>query len=449
MEEEKRARRKARGEKIAKKKHLTAKSREIIEQLLKERETIEGIGQRLGKSTSTISREIRKHAENSNQTAPYRIPNRCIHSRNCTKQFVCPETPCRSNRHRTHCSLCKYCNTVCPEYEERKCPKLAAPPYVCNGCPDTKKCVLIKKNYNHRTAQKEYKVLLSQARSGANISEAALKSLDEFVSPLIKKGQAIHHIVVSNPDQFNLCEKTLYRYVDARLIAARNYDLPRVIRMKPRKRNSLEHKVDKQCRIGRTYEDFQKYLAENPDTPIVEMDSVLGEIGGKVLLTFSFTNSFLLLAFIRDRNTSQSVIDVFEHLYDLLGKEDFSRLYPVILTDNGSEFSNPKALEFAPDGSRRTTIFYCDPRAAFQKPHVEVVHELIRRIVPKGRSFDDSSQADIDRMVNHINSYQRKKLNDRSAFQSFSFLYGQDILDRLGVTFISPNEIILLPALLK
>lgn len=51
-------------------------------------------------------------------------------------------------------------------------------------------------------------------------------------------------------------------------------------------------------------------------------------------------------------------------------------------------------------------------------------------------------------MMNHINSYSREKLNDKSPFESFSFFYGKDILDRLGAKAIPPNDIILLPSLL-
>ena len=106
-----------------------------------------------------------------------------------------------------------------------------------------------------------------------------------------------------------------------------------------------------------------------------EMDSVVSSGGGKVLLTLIFPDCSFMLAFLRDRNTSQSVIDIFNHLYGLLGPDDFKKLFPVILTDNGSEFSNPRALEFVPDGSRRTSIFYCNPYSACQKPLVENNHE--------------------------------------------------------------------------
>jgi IS30 family transposase len=77
------------------------------------------------------------------------------------------------------------------------------------------------------------------------------------------------------------------------------------------------------------------------------MDSVIGSKGGKCLLTIHFVETSLMLAFLRDANTSKSVTDIFEMLYDKLGKPLFKRLFPVILTDNGSEFSNPKAIEYS------------------------------------------------------------------------------------------------------
>lgn len=179
------------------------------------------------------------------------------------------------------------------------------------------------------------------------------------------------------------------------------------------------------------------------------MDTVIDRVGGKVLLTFFFRSCDLILAFVRDRNTSQSVIDVFDWLYSVLEPQTFCILFSVILTDNGSEFSNPKALEFDSEGLRRTHIFYCDPRASFQKPNVELNHEFIRKILPKGSSFDNLTQDAVNLIMSHINSYSRAKLNDRSPFDVFSFLYGEDILKKLGLRRIPSNEIILKPQLLK
>jgi len=180
-----------------------------------------------------------------------------------------------------------------------------------------------------------------------------------------------------------------------------------------------------------------------------QMDTVEGAKGGKVLLTIHFTNFQFMLAFLRDANTSQSVIDIFNGLEQMLSYEMFLTLFPVILTDNGSEFSNPLAIEFNNLGQQRTHVFYCDPSAPYQKGAVENNHEFIRRIIPKGKSFDAYTQDDINLMLSHINSYGRKKLNNQSPTLVFSFLHKDDILKKLGIGIIQPNDIILTPQLLK
>ena len=425
--------------------HLTEEDRLQIENRLKAGESISKIAKALGKSTSTISREIQNRSLESEKGATGRITNRCIHKLECKRRDLCPQFPCASPRHHEHCSFCGKCNKVCMDFEEEFCPRLKKPPYVCNGCKDEYKCVLHKRFYLHEHAQIDYENILSESRSGANISELELKAVDTFLSPLLENGQSPHNVMLAFPDRFTFCEKTLYRYIDANLLSARNYDLPRRPRLKVREAKSVEHKIDKKCRLGRTLDDYTIFREQHPDIPIVQMDSVIGTVGGKVLLTFCFETSYLLLAFIRDNNTSQSVIDVFDHLTDLLGLETFRRVFPVILTDNGSEFSNPQRLEFDLSGNRRTYIFYCDPYRSGQKGLVEVEHQMIRRFYPKGTSFDPLDQSDINRVLSHINSYKREKLNDKSPFDSFSFLYGRDILTKLGISLIPDCDIILKP----
>lgn len=430
---------------MTKNKHLTDEERLHIERLLKERVSIKQIAVKLGKSTSTISREIRAHAVFSDKSAPHRIPNRCTRRYDCNIRYLCEDKPDCTRI----CRSCRLCNNLCPDFEEDVCIKLSVQPYVCNGCTDERLCTLRKRYYLHNQAHKAYRETLVQSRTGANISEDELLLLNEFVSPLILKGQSVHHIVVNNRNEFRVSEKSIYRYVAGGLLRAKNIDMPRVCRLKPRKRKPVEHKIDSACRIGRTYTDFLEYINQSGGINSVEMDSVIGRIGGKVLVTFMFKSCDLMLAFIRDRNTAQSVIDIFNLMQKNLGVKRFRSLFPVILTDNGSEFSNPKALESDLKGSRRTRIFYCDPGASYQKPNVELNHEFIRKIVPKGRSFDAFNQDDINLMMSHINSYSREKLQDKTPIDVFEFLYGSNILSKLGIYKIPANEIILKPSLLK
>lgn len=167
----------------------------------------------------------------------------------------------------------------------------------------------------------EYMEIRSESRSGFNLTEEELQQLDSIISPLIKNGQSLHHILKNNPDTISCCLKTAYRYADNGLFQARNIDMPRKVRFRPRKKKSVPLKVDKACRNGRTFEDFKKYCKEHPSLPVVQIDSVEGVKGGAVLLTIHFVLPRLQLSFLRKANDSRSVIDIFNHLYEVLGEE--------------------------------------------------------------------------------------------------------------------------------
>ena len=429
---------------MAKNIHLVLDDRITIEVLLKERATFTQIAKELGKDPSTISKEVRRHL----QVVHKGKYNPCAKRIGCRKHG----TACRKCKHNTPfpCTRCGFidCYEQCDEFVELKCKKINKPPYVCNGCVDRHKCKLEKRLYIAKDAQRVYEATLTESRRGIAISPEELKRIDDIISPLIKQGQSIHMICVNNADDIMLDEKTIYNYIDAGLLSVCNIDLPRKVRYRTRPKKKPV-RVDKQCHLGRTYDDFESYMAANPDVPVVEIDTVEGRKGGKVLLTIYFGNSSLLLAFIRDNNTAKSVTEVFNLLYETLGHDTFTNLFQVILTDRGSEFTNPLAIEFNNEGKRRTRVFYCDPQCSNQKGGCEVAHEMIRRVLPKKTSFDNLTQEDINLMMSHINSYNRKKLNNQSAMQLFSFLNGGDVLGKIGIKSIPANEINITPLLLK
>lgn len=430
---------------MSSKEHLVLDDRKQIESSLNQNMSFTKIGKAIGKSTSTISREVKAHRIERNQTPYGRIPNRCKKSFSCAKRDIC--AVCDKKSH-PFCRTCSFCNQKCQEFDEAVCLKLIKAPFVCNGCQQVRSCSLKKYFYRAEKAQKSYEFLLSEARSGFNITEAEIKNLNDIMAEPIRQGQSINHVIMSNPDSISLSSRSIYSYTRAGLLNFKNWDLPRTIKMKPRKAKSTPLKVDKKCRINRTWSDYLRFKNEVCDFPPVEIDSVIGSRGGKTLLTIMFSSCHFMLAYLRDRNDSLSVIDSFNRLYSSLGKKIFSDLFPVIIADNGSEFSNPTAIEFAPDGSRRTHLFYCDPQAPFQKPRVEENHTLIRRILPKGSSFDSLSQTDIDLIMSHVNSYKRASLSGKSPFEVFSFLYGEQVLPLFPYKMIPPEDIILSPSLL-
>ena len=234
------------------------------------------------------------------------------------------------------------------------------------------------------------------------------------------------------------------------MLKVRNIDLTRKVRYRTTSTNKTSYKIDKDCLNNRKYDDYINFINKNPDINIVEMDTVEGVKGGKVLLTIHFVNCSFMLAFLRDHNDAQSVIDIFNSIENELKIDLFKKLFPVILTDNGSEFSNPLEIEFSDKtGEQRTKIFYCEPGRPDQKGSCEVNHEMIRRILPKGTSLDNLTQEDINKMMSHINSYKRKKLNNCSPLQLFRIMYGKDIAKQIGIVEIDFNNINLSENLLK
>ena len=133
----------------------------------------------------------------------------------------------------------------------------------------------------------------------------------------------------------------------------------------------------------------------------------------------------------------------------LLGLSLFKRLFPVILTDNGVEFKNPKALEHTNTGLPRTHIFFCDPQASWQKPQVENNHRLIRRILPKGTSFNKLNVPEVSLICCHINSVNREHLDNRTPFELMNSADERKLLSALNLSPIPPDEVILSPKLLK
>ena len=425
---------------------MTLSERKDIEILLKEGKSFREIGRNLGKDCTTISKEVRYHFVERKSGAWGQAYNACSLRIGCKKSLLCKNQNCKAKM----CSFCSICNDFCTSFIEEKCKKLYKPPYVCNGCENLRKCPLRKKLYISKNAQEEYEYIRSEARSGIAITESELSHLDQILTPLIKKGQSLHHICVNNADSIMYSEKTLYNYIDSGLIAACNIDLPRKVKYRPRKKPGLIHKVDRKCRIGRKYDDFKNFMEANNNPLVVQMDSVIGRKSGKVLLTLHFVKAEFMLAFLRDTNDSQSVLDVFDSLNELLEIDIFKKLFPVLLGDNGSEFSNPIAIECdRTTGEIRTNVFYCDPCASFQKGSAEKNHEEIRKVLPQGTSFDNLKQEDINIMMNHINSYSRQNLNDKTPYDTFKFLFGEETIKKLGSTLIPPNEICLKPRLLK
>ncbi len=165
-------------------------------------------------------------------------------------------------------------------------------------------------------------------------------------------------------------------------------------------------------------------------------------------MTLIFTKYDFMLLFLLETASQQCVEEVFDMLRNKLGLETFRKFFPVILTDNGSEFKDPLSIERSPFGSLCTNVFYCDRMAYWQKPHIERNHEFIRQVLPKGKSFDNLTQKDVTLLANHINSISRDSLDGMCPYDAAKAFMARKLPSVLGLKKIPADMVLMRPSLL-
>ena len=377
---------------MTKHKHLTLSDRNDIQLGLERGETFKAIGQSILKDPTTVSKEVKRNRQ--------------------VRESTCDNLPC---------------------------PLLDKAPFVCNGCPKRRQnCGYKKIFYLAKQAQKQYEQTLVEAREGTPLNSKTFWNMDKVISDGVKKGQHIYHILKTH--NLDVSSSTVYRHIRKGYLSIAPIDLARAVKFKERRKSKLPS-IPKEAKKGRSYEDFQNYLVLNQLDSWLEMDTVMGRMGGKVLLTFNLSFCNFIFARLLDNKTA---LEVTKHLYDIKNTlhqadKDFFQLFPVILTDNGGEFARVDDIEMDVRGEGK--LFFCDPNRSDQKGRIEKNHTLIRDILPKGTSFDNLTQEDINLVCSHVNSVKRAALNGKSAYELFAFTYGEEIPKLLGISKIPAEDV--------
>ena len=425
-------------------KHLTIEDRIYIQNELDKGTSFKDIARFLCKDPTTISKEVK-----ARRSSDWFHKGTFLNAKNfCTKRFRCKKTNACNKilLCGVKCASCPTCNQSCPDFQKECCSKLDRAPYVCNGC--SKKinhCTIAHKyTYNARFADRKYRECLKDSRSGIAMTRQELHKKDKIITPLIDQGQSPYQIVANHPE-LNLSVRSVYNYLDMGLLTARNVDLKRKVKFKPRKVHKSQIS-DRRVFNGRTYADFQQLHLES----FVEMDTVHSAVGSsKTLLTFFFTREKLFLAFLMNRNTEGSVRLVLDRLEKRFGTFDFLTLFEYILTDRGAEFGDPDSLETGVTGIQRTNIYYCDPMRSGQKGGIEQAHTMLRMILPKRTTFEFLTQWDVNLITSHINSTPRESLNGRTPYDVALEAFGEDVLKAFQLRRIDPDKVILTPKLIR
>ena len=392
---------------MAKHKHLTLSERYDIEKYLNQRFNFSEIGRLLNKSDRTIAYEIKKHIQKSTRN--------------------------------------KFNN-----YYLFPCEKLKHTPFLCNGCEDKAHCRKNKYFYYGKDANDTYKELLVSSRTGIDMKTNEFNDLNTIVKDeAANKGHSFAMIIRTHKNEISKTKRTLYNYLEKGYLDINNLDVPRKVRYKIRKKKQ-EVKIRKtKIREGRTYQDFIKYkndyfIEHYEEANIVQMDTVVGPNieNQSCILTLLFENSRFLMIFKLANKTMSEVDKVFDYLRSTLGLDLFSYLFQIILTDNGSEFFDVNHIENN-EAYPKTHLFFCDPMQSQQKGRIEVVHEYIRRYIPKGSSFNDISQDDLTFISNNINSIPRDKLRGMDAFKIQEFFTPDEFFTKLNFKEINSKDIII------
>ena len=392
--------------------HLTSEDRQEIMECLDKGMTFKAIARRVKKSSTTISREVKKRMD---------------------------VQPLSVNRSKADGS----------PINDKPCPLFLKAPFVCNPCKKRRgNCAYQKQLYIAKKAQAEYETMLRESREGIPLSKEEFWESDTIIANGINKGQHLYHIMESNDIAFSI--SSAYRHLHRGYLSISKIDMPRVVKFKARKHTSRDA-VPKALREGRTYSDFLAFVDGQGIKSWVEMDTVIGRPGGKVIMTFDFTFCNFMFGLLLDNKTAAEAalkIKAFKESLNAGGIR-FGDILPLILTDNGGEFSNTFAFTDGIDGTPESRLFFCDPYQSSQKPKVEKNHTMFRDIVPKGESFDRFTQETVNLIFSHVNAVKRKILNGKTPYGMFSFMFGENVASLLGIRLILAQEAIQSPLLLK
>ena len=426
-------------------KHLTAGERKRIEEMLDGEASPYEIARILGRTTSTITREIRKHVK----TIPAKSD--CYMYETCRITNLCYY--CRSGK----CKSCRThdCRKACKHYEKRTCGRIEKSPYVCNGCQDFYSCTLEKRVYRSGEAQKQYEALWKEKRIGYDLTEEQLSEIERLASPLLKAGHSPYAVIQELGSRLPCSAATLYRLVDDSVLSARNIDLQERVKRKPRKHRRINNKdayaIITAKKRGHLWSDYLFYL-NRAERPAVQLDCVEGtKEDHAVLLTLFWPVEHMQLYFIMDEQDAAHVVAQFDMIEESIGLDLFREMFPAILTDNGHEFTDIDGMERSCTcpGEKRTYIYFCEPNRSDEKGGCERNHRLLRKVIPKGTSLEPFRQRDMLLVTNHVNSYVRKSLGGIRPYDLAMETYPEEFFENLALEMIPSEKLNLTPGLIK
>jgi IS30 family transposase len=195
------------------------------------------------------------------------------------------------------------------------------------------------------------------------------------------------------------CTKTFYNWIDDGLVKVKNIDLLLKVRRKPK---SPRHK--RKGIFGRSIETRPVAVETREEFWHWEGDGIVGKGGKGQLISLVERKIGIGLLFNVGSRREHKIIEVLDNLEKQYGSY-FPKIFKSITFDNGLEFANSKAME----QGGRTTVYYAHPYSSFERGTNENWNGIVRRFIPKGRSFDILDETTLHRINHYINTLPRKR----------------------------------------
>lgn len=420
------------------KKHLTSTERFKILKYLSLGYNVPKIAKLLGYNKTSIYREIIINSVVENKRPR---PEYGHYLRNCKNALKC-ET-----------KKIKKCPKVCMKYLAKTCPLVTKPYEVCNFCDRKNECKYERLIYHPEIAHDTAKERFKNGKTNIKLNNDELEKFDGYVSQLVINGQSPEAIKsYSTTNEFPVCSRTLRNYIDKGLLTAKNIDLRRKVSLKVSNnynypRNYSHNPLKK---LDHLYDDYLHYMGNHPNEITFQCDTVFGKRDDKkCLLTIHADALHFQMYILLTNKTTARVNNAFQNIMSRLGKDRFSKVFKVLLSDNGTEFDNLTELEVDENGVVLCRVFYTRAYRSSDKAECERNHELFRYIRKKGRTLDNLDETDIDIVNSNINSYPRKSLKWKTPIEVMKEKFGDDIIELLGIKEVKRKDVILTAKVLK
>ena len=196
--------------------------------------------------------------------------------------------------------------------------------------------------------------------------------------------------------------KTLYNYIDKRILKVRNIDLPLKVKRKSRTGKCKQNKR----LFGISIEERAEEVNDRTTFGHWEIDTIVGKKESSSVLLALDERVTRKRHLVKIPSRSSDAVRLgLEKIAKLYG-ESFEAVFKSVTSDNGSEF-----VDLGSYLPKSTKVYYAHPFSSYERGTNEKQNSLVRRFFPKGKSFDNITDDQVAFVERWINNLPRKIFN--------------------------------------